>query len=129
MISYEEIKNWLQEKENKQKIIYGFCFVLVFVIGFGTGRFDRDYQKTRTQPQSYYTTKSAAGKAAAGGGGEAAKVLGTTTDPQSPCPVKGNPGSKIYHLPGGAFYDTLKSPQCFQSEAQAQAAGYRKSGR
>ncbi len=49
--------------------------------------------------------------------------------PQKDCAVKGNPTSKIYHIPGGAFYEKMKSPECFASEEAAKKAGYRRSGR
>ncbi|MFC3886131.1 thermonuclease family protein [Bacillus songklensis] len=44
--------------------------------------------------------------------------------------IKGNTNSKIYHVPGGAYYDkTVDNITWFCSEAEAQAAGYRKSKR
>jgi micrococcal nuclease len=44
--------------------------------------------------------------------------------------IKGNSNSKIYHVPGGAYYDkTVDNITWFCSEAEAQAAGYRKSKR
>lgn len=48
------------------------------------------------------------------------------------CPVKGKKNSKgvlTYHLPGQAFYESIKNVQCFGSEAEARAAGYVKAGR
>ncbi len=45
--------------------------------------------------------------------------------------IKGNIGSsgKIYHLPGGAFYTRTNAEMCFNTETEAQAAGFRKSSR
>ncbi|WP_413410966.1 MAP7 domain-containing protein [Priestia megaterium] len=44
--------------------------------------------------------------------------------------IKGNKNSKIYHVPGGAYYDrTQDNIVWFCSEADAQAAGYRESQR
>lgn len=45
--------------------------------------------------------------------------------------IKGNIGSsgKIYHLPGGSFYERTNAELCFDTEAQAQAAGFRRSSR
>lgn len=46
--------------------------------------------------------------------------------------IKGNinsKGEKIYHVPGGAFYDKTDAEEWFNTEAEAQAAGYRKSKR
>jgi hypothetical protein len=44
--------------------------------------------------------------------------------------IKGNigaSGSKVYHMPGGSFYNRTKAEACFATEAEAQAAGFRKS--
>jgi len=46
--------------------------------------------------------------------------------------IKGNinyKGEKIYHVPGGQFYDKTNAEQWFNTEQEAQAAGYRKSKR
>ena len=53
------------------------------------------------------------------------------------CRIKGNisrKGTRIYHVPGGAFYartriDTAKGERWFCSAAQAQAAGWRRAKR
>ena len=131
MMSYQELKNWLNDKENKQKVVYGFCFVLVFIIGFGAGKFDKDARGPKLKTQSNYTTNIKPGTTPkvlpTPPALTPAQVLGTAA--AKVCPVKGNASSKIYHLPGGAFYNTLKSPRCFFTEAEAQAAGFRKSGR
>ncbi|MEM6407254.1 MAG: thermonuclease family protein [Pseudomonadota bacterium] len=58
--------------------------------------------------------------------------------PRSGCPVKGNispnTGEKIFHVPGQRHYDSVKintayGEACFETEAQARAAGWRKSRR
>lgn len=45
--------------------------------------------------------------------------------------IKGNISSsgKIYHLPGGSFYKRTNPELYFDTEAEAQAAGFRKSKR
>lgn len=46
--------------------------------------------------------------------------------------IKGNinsKGEKIYHVPGGQYYDKTIAEEWFCTEAEAQAAGYRKSKR
>ena len=45
--------------------------------------------------------------------------------------IKGNISAtnKIYHMPGGAFYKKTTPEACFETEAAAQAAGFRKSKR
>ena len=42
-------------------------------------------------------------------------------------PVKANPDSMIYHVPGGGSYDVLRNPrvQCFSTPTGAESAGYR----
>jgi endonuclease YncB( thermonuclease family) len=46
------------------------------------------------------------------------------------CVIKGNRGSHgwIYHLPGMRYYEQTRAEQIFCSEAEAQAAGYRRAG-
>ncbi len=54
-----------------------------------------------------------------------------------PCPIKGNigrKGTRIYHMPGGAYYgrtkiNEAKGERCFQTEAEARVAGWRRSKR
>lgn len=46
--------------------------------------------------------------------------------------IKGNinsQGEKIYHVPGGAYYDKTNPEAWFKTEKEAQAAGYRRSKR
>jgi competence protein ComEC len=43
--------------------------------------------------------------------------------------IKGNADSMIYHLPGGASYGKTKAEAWFKTEAEAQAAGYRRAQR
>jgi micrococcal nuclease len=61
-------------------------------------------------------------------------VIATSTpaDGTSNCLIKGNissSGKKIYHVPGGALYKVVKPKQCFNTKAQAVAAGFVKSKR
>jgi hypothetical protein len=62
-------------------------------------------------------------------------VKATTTLPTvintDACKIKGNigTGGKIYHMPGGASYKIVKPEMCFNTEAEAVAAGFRKAGR
>jgi hypothetical protein len=47
----------------------------------------------------------------------------------SDMPVKGNINSfkntKIYHLPGDAFYERTNPEACFKNSAEAESAGFR----
>ncbi|WP_025028034.1 thermonuclease family protein [Caldalkalibacillus mannanilyticus] len=50
----------------------------------------------------------------------------------SDCTIKGNinsKGEKIYHLPGGAYYDRTKEEMMFCTESEAEQAGFRRSSR
>lgn len=56
--------------------------------------------------------------------GEAAEQAGL-----APRPIKGNlnsRGEKIYHLPGQSSYERTQAEETFATEAEAQAAGYRR---
>jgi len=62
-------------------------------------------------------------------------VLGETEPvDRFPCPedlpIKGNlrtSGERIYHVPSGQYYGVTNPHECFSTEEQARAAGYRKS--
>lgn len=137
MFSYQEIKDWLEKKENKQQVVIAVCFVLVFFIGFGSGRFERGYRREKIKSQNNYTTNSdkkpitqetvAPAKEAQQG-----TVVVASSTPATDCIVKGNissGGKKIYHVSGGAFYKTVKPEQCFKTEGEAVTAGFVKSQR
>ena len=50
--------------------------------------------------------------------------------PSGSCRIKGNHsrrGELIYHLPGMPYYAETRAEQMFCTEAQARAAGYRRS--
>ncbi|WP_188656185.1 sunset domain-containing protein [Pontibacillus salipaludis] len=50
----------------------------------------------------------------------------------NPQPIKGNQnskGEKIYHMPGGQYYNRVKAIEVFNTPSEAEAAGYRKSRR
>lgn len=133
MLDYEKFKKSFFE--NRPKIVIGICFVLVFIIGFGTGKYDKESMSRRTKAinnQKYYNTDSSI-KPKSNTTGETTsekKVLSASTTTQ--CLIKGNISTKdkkIYHIPKGAFYNIVKPEQCFDSEEQAKAAGYVKSSR
>lgn len=162
----------IKEKLEKYKLQIGLiaAFVLVFLVGLGTGKYSIQKPLKVPESQLHYTTpvdtKTPATnmpEAEVAGATDAAAIetgtvavsnkntadttnvntpskqktasnkrqagdLGTTTN----CPVKGNissTGNKIYHVVGGAFYARVKPEQCFNDEATAKAAGFRKSSR
>ncbi|MFL0197417.1 hypothetical protein ACJDU8_17880 [Clostridium sp. WILCCON 0269] len=58
--------------------------------------------------------------------------VGNTQNSSGQGLIKGNinsKGEKIYHLPGDPYYDRTKAEKWFNTEAEAQAAGYRPSKR
>lgn len=131
MLSYVEIKEKI--RENKQQIITAICFVLVFIVGFGTGRYERELRRSLNPIQKNYNTTTAKTPLKTTDLVQAKEtVQGTSTTASSACVVKGNistAGKKIFHVKGGAFYDRVKPEQCFGSEAEAISSGYIKSSR
>lgn len=58
------------------------------------------------------------------------KEARSNPQPTGPCRIKGNHsrrGDWIYHLPGMPYYEQTRAEQMFCTEAEAQAAGYRRS--
>lgn len=138
-MTYEEIKEKFYEKKSYFAVALGF--VLVFLLGFGTGIFEKDRRKAPTSLPNYTTNQQKTVEKAtvetkpateAPKVGEV-QVLGqaTSTVPTQECLIKGNisASSKIYHVKGGAFYDRTNAEMCFSTEQQALDAGFRKSSR
>ncbi|HEX5429784.1 MAG TPA: hypothetical protein VFX17_01750 [Patescibacteria group bacterium] len=119
-------------RHNQQKIALAIGFVAVATLGFWGGV---DINKQAPQP-----TVSASSSSTSNYTQEippAQTTSATAIDTQTPAPadlncqgkIKGS-SSHIYHMPGGAFYDKTTHPiACFDTEAEAQAAGFRKSSR
>jgi len=133
MTFYEKIKDWLKQKENKQKLVTGLSFVVVFIVGFGAGSFSKTIRRDSYKPQTNYTTNSAQKPAPAPTQAPAKPVVAVSSSTAATsCIVKGNissAGKKIYHVQGGTFYARVKPEQCFNTEAEALAAGFIKSSR
>lgn len=86
-----------------------------------------------TSNNKYYTDNSTS-KASTGTTVKAAapKVQSSKKSSTTRGLIKGNissSGEKIYHMPGGAYYDRTDPEAWFNTEAEAQAAGYRRSKR
>ncbi len=126
-------------KEIKKRFAMFGVLVLMFFVGFGTGNYVK--HKTSTALPANYTTKptnepflSAPTQPAKDPKPEVVPKAEDkpVIDPAN-CLIKGNiaaDGRKIYHVPGGASYNRLKSPKaCFNTEAEAQAAGFEKAKR
>ena len=134
------MSNWL--KKHQQKIALGVGYALVFLLAFGLGKITTsipnppeivieeptfDLQPNST-PQVEGTQVEAVEPAET-----AAETSSTLAPVDGECPgkIKGNIGSsgKIYHVPGGSFYDRTIAELCFATEADAKAAGFRASSR
>lgn len=123
------MKLWDLIKNNQQKLVLAAGFILVALIAFLLGRLtafqaaapDISVQEVFASPSNYTP-------AVAGVQSQSDKSPdNTSTAPDCAGKIKGS-SSRIYHLPGDAFYDrTTKPIQCFDTEAQAQSAGFRKS--
>jgi hypothetical protein len=141
MISYENIKEKLFE--NKTKVIYGLCLILMFGVGFGTGKTQKikpneskqtkSYTNTNTKPvetkEPAETDKKESPK---NNTNETPATTTNSLDPATCTKIKGNisaSGGRIYHISGGASYKQVKAEMCFASQAEAEAAGFRKAAR
>jgi hypothetical protein len=113
-------------EKGKPLLIAGICFAAVFLAGFGTGKSTiGDKGSASKRSLTNYTTNSAVQTKAT----TPAKIESTAK--QAPtdridCYIKGSK-SKIYHVPGGSFYERTNAAQCFNSEEEALSAGYNKS--
>lgn len=133
--------------KNQQKIAIITGYIMVFMLAFGLGRVTilvphppeirveepNSLTQGNSTPeirgaQSETAPKDTAAPAVKSSGQEATSGFAPVNGGCNGR-IKGS-SSKIYHLPGGAFYDrTTKPARCFDAESQAQAAGYRKSAR
>jgi|GEM_PF-659321 len=151
-MDYDKLKSFVSS--HKPKLAVAAVSMVMFVVGFGTGRATKPAAndgEPNPVSASQYSAKPAAKPAPPADGGAEAKT--DTTKPKitpaetpaagkpassgkpyvagEPCLIKGNISgkNKIYHVQGGAFYDRVTPEQCFDTESEARAAGFRKSGR
>lgn len=130
MKTYEEIKEFV--KNNKQNFILGICFILVFIVGFGAGGYEKEIRRNNYKSQTNYTTQAVKKPVVENGGEGTVKGTTSPTSTLTNCMIKGNissTGRKVYHVQGGAFYEKTKAEQCFNTEAEAVGAGFVKSSR
>ena len=122
--------NQLKEiiKTHQQKIVLVAGYVLVAALAFGLGRLTTfkysvpdirvdqafnlpsNYSPPAADLQPVVPAQSASQKLDCSG-----KIIGSS--------------GFVYHLPSGAFYKRTTPVRCFTTEAEAQAAGFRKSSR
>lgn len=123
----ERLKNFF--KNNQQTLALVVGYIIVAGLAFGVGRFavpkipawQPEVQSAATVPDNYTPNVSGAQTTK-----DAVPPLGAVNCEGK---IKGS-SSMIYHLPGGAFYAKTTNPiRCFNTEAEAQAAGFRKSSR
>lgn len=157
-MSYELLKEKFNTYRPQATLLFGFMLVFLVGFGVGrlapTSRkadISKDYSNYSTKTPAKTTrptttTAEAEGQVQAAVTEEAAKdpepqqqagaqkeqVKSKPHPPSGVCGIKGNisaKGDKIYHIPGGAFFDRVKPEQCFSTETEAKAAGFRKSSR
>ncbi len=119
--------------KNEDRIILSIGFMLVAILSFGAGKLSETYHPQtpiifQDAPHTDATNDTAgvARDAINEQAGEAsAKAGGVQTQGK----IIGNKNSMIYHVPGGAFYDKISEQNrvYFNSEQEAQGAGFRKS--
>ena len=124
-------------KRNEQKVALILGYALTAGLFFGLGK----YTATTKPPeirieepaidltQIHNNLTGANAQTTITGG---ADVAGANTDDlECSGKIKGNISSKskIYHIPGGAFYNRTVPEMCFTTESEARAAGFRKSQR
>jgi len=133
--------------KNQQKVAIFTGYIIVFMLAFGLGRVTvlrPDPPEIRIEEPDSLTQANSSGEiqgAQSQNSPAGAAPPAVESSPQSAIPgfapvagscsghIKGS-SSKIYHLPGGAFYDrTTKPARCFYTTAEAESAGFRKSAR
>lgn len=121
-MNFESIKNRLVE--HKPKFIVLGCLIAAFISGYGVGTYEMRANNL-SRRQLNYTTNTGSKPTPT----STPKPTASATPAQSgECYIKGSK-SKLYHMPGGSFYDRTNPVQCFASEQEAVNAGYTKSSR
>jgi micrococcal nuclease len=109
-------------KNHQQQIVLVIGYLAVGSLAFGLGQHSTKPAQTPNPPVNYNPNASAIQTQA--------KTVSTLQE-QTNCDgkIKGS-SSMIYHMPNGAFYSkTTKPIRCFDTEAEAQSAGFKKSSR
>lgn len=121
------IKNLDFEKLLEERIkplgIAAACFMAVFAAGFGVGKNSNysNYTTNTINSTNSVNTNSSENT-------NDTKDHNNTITNTATCNIKGSK-SKIYHIPGGTFYNRTTAAVCFNTEEEAQAAGYTKSSK
>lgn len=115
-----------QPSKYKLLILITGIQILSFATGLYAGHTYWPKKQIKAVPVNYTTDQSANNTLANQNKDTVSNTIANESNNE--CPIKGSK-SKIYHLKGGAFYERTNAAQCFNTEAEAQAAGYRKSSR
>lgn len=111
--------------KNEDKIILFIGFILVAFLSFGAGKLSETYR-----PETPIIFKDAPECPALTVAGDATQVgaIDNATVDTAQGKIIGNKNSKIYHIPGSASYNKISEENrvYFNTEADAQKAGYRK---
>lgn len=126
--------NFIKTNEQKIALVLGYILTAALFFGLGYTSKDSNPPQISIEEPAIDLTKlndnlNAAGTQSAVP--ETAVAGSSTDDPNCVRKIKGNISSKskIYHMPGGAFYARTVPEMCFSTEAEAVAAGFRKSQR
>lgn len=104
--------------KNEDKIILGIGFFLVAILSFGAGKIS---EISRTDTSIVFQNAPECGS-------NPVNTPASSSAENLQGKIVGNKNSLIYHLPGGASYDKVSAANrvYFNSEVDAQKAGYRK---
>jgi hypothetical protein len=119
-------------KNYQQTIVLTIGYLLVASLGFGLGRFTAfKYEIPEIRVESSFAPLNNYSGNVSGAQTQSATDKIDQGQPEATISCEGKikgSTSKIYHLPGGDFYKrTTKPIRCFDTEAEAKAAGFRKS--
>jgi competence protein ComEC len=110
-------------KTHQQKIVLSAGYLLVALLAFGLGRLTAyKYKVPNVRVEEVFATPL--DNTANSGSVQSASVDNCEGK------IKGNinsKGEKIYHMPQGSFYNRTDPEQCFNTEAEAKTAGFRRS--
>jgi len=117
-LDFKHYKDTLVKHEDR--IILATGFVLVAILSFGAGKFSE--VKQADSPIIFQNAPEC------GNNSINASASASPVSNISQGKIIGNKNSLIYHLPGSASYNTIGATNrvYFNSEADAQKAGYRK---
>lgn len=126
----EYFKNYAAEARNASKGLWA-------IDPNGTTKGDTDKETTSSNNASQNSSVSNSTNTSSSSNSSNSSSNNSTPSTQSSSSsghgqIKGNissKGEKIYHVPGGAYYDRTNPEAWFNTEEEAQAAGYRKSKR